>query len=61
MAAMKKVTNAAAALGQEIGKLIEEEIIESLRLAMEVYGHTIGPEKMKDGTDDDCRSTHQAH
>ncbi len=51
MATTKKVSNPAAALGQEVGKLIEDALVESLRLAMEVYGHTIGPERMKNGTD----------
>ncbi|MCY4198415.1 MAG: hypothetical protein OXF31_01115 [Gammaproteobacteria bacterium] len=51
MATTKKVSNPAAALGQEVGKLIEDALVGSLRLAMKVYGHTIGPERMKNGTD----------
>ena len=49
--AAKNVANPAAALGQEIGKLIEVELVQSLRLAMEVFGHTIGPAKLKDATE----------
>ncbi len=49
--AAKNVSNPAAALGQEVGKLIEDELVGSLRLAMDGYGHTIGPEKLKNGTD----------
>lgn len=47
----RQVANPAAALGQEVGKLIEDELVESLRLAMEVYGHTIAPERLKDVTE----------
>ena len=48
---MAKVSNAASALGQEIGKLFEGAIVDDLREMVEANGHTIGPEKLVNGTD----------
>ncbi|WP_419845519.1 hypothetical protein [Candidatus Poriferisocius sp.] len=45
------MSNPAAALGQEVGKLFEASIVDRLRPDVEVRGHTIGPQRMKNGTD----------
>lgn len=45
------VSNAAAALGQEIGKLFENAIVDVLRPMVEEHNHTIGPERLVNGTD----------
>lgn len=44
------MSNPAAALGQEIGKLFEAFIIERLRPPVEERSHTIEPQRMVNGT-----------
>ena len=43
-------TNAAAAFGEEIGKLFEDAIIKGLSADVEARGCTIKPKRMKNGT-----------
>ena len=44
------MSNPAAALGQEVGKLFEVAILERLRPVVESMGYEIGPKRMVDGT-----------
>ena len=45
------VSNAAAALGQEIGKLFEIAVVDDLRTLVQENDYTIGPERLANGTD----------
>jgi len=45
------MANDAAALGQEIGKIFEKEILNQLRPIVESKGYSISPEKLVDGTE----------
>ena len=45
------ISNAASALGQQVGQLLEDQVVKSLRPLIENYGYSIGPEKLKNGTD----------
>ena len=45
------MSNPAAALGQEIGKLFEASILDRLEPVVQSFGHKIGPQRMKNGTD----------
>lgn len=44
------VSNPASALGQEIGKLFEGGVVEGLRSFVKEHNHSIGPEKLVNGT-----------
>ena len=44
------VANAASALGEAVGKLMENSIIEGLRPEVAARGHTIRPEKLVNGS-----------
>ncbi|MXW42432.1 MAG: hypothetical protein F4119_03880 [Acidimicrobiia bacterium] len=45
------MSNPAAALGQEVGKLFELSIVERLHPQVESRGYEIGPQRMVNGTD----------
>ena len=44
------VSNAASALGEAVGKLIEEAIVEGLREAVTARGHSIRPARLTNGS-----------
>ena len=44
------VARATSALGQEVGKLFEQAVTESVREEVEARGHSIRPAKLKNGT-----------
>ena len=44
------VSNAASALGEAVGKLIEKSIVEGLREEVEARNHTIRPERLRNGS-----------
>ena len=37
-------------MGQEVGKIFEKALIDGLRPLVESYGHSIGPERLENGT-----------
>ena len=45
------VSNAASALGEAVGRLIEEAIVEGLSEVVEAHGHTIRPARLTNGSD----------
>jgi len=46
----KSVANPSAALGEAVGKLFEQGVIECLRSEVETRGHTIQPSRLENGT-----------
>ena len=46
----RDVRNPASALGEAVGKLFEQGVIECLRSAVEARGHTIQPDRLTNGT-----------
>ncbi len=45
------VANPAAALGQQVGQLLEDELVKGLRPLIKEYGYSIGSERLRNGTD----------
>ncbi len=45
------VSSPAAALDQQVGQLLEDKLVGSLQQLIQSFGRTIGPEKLKNGTD----------
>lgn len=48
---MGQISNAASALGEAVGKLIEKSLIEGVRKEVLSRGYTIGSERLKNGND----------
>ena len=46
----RDVSNPSAALGEAVGKLFEDGVIECLRPEVEARGHTIRPDRLRNGT-----------
>ena len=44
------VANPASALGQEVGKLFERSVLESIRAEVETRNHIVNPAKLRSGT-----------
>ena len=44
------VANPASALGQEVGKLFERSVLESIRAEVETRNHVVNPAKLRNGT-----------
>ena len=44
------VANPASALGQEVGKLFERSVLESIRAEVETRNHIVNPAKLRNGT-----------